>query len=109
MRPRRNRNPTRQPQPSQLTVLLDAVALRLVALGTVQVDPGPYLAAARVLVTTAQGCGWEASTTDLDLLERHLAMRRWTWCWLGTDLVLTLPLWVQPPVRFLAIQGGLFD
>jgi hypothetical protein len=85
MCPKRNRNRTIQPQHSQLIMLLDAAALRLVAVGTVRVDPAPYLAAARVLLTTAQGCGLEAATTDLGLLERHLGQRGWACRWEGAD------------------------
>ena len=106
---KRNRNRTIQPQPSQLALLLDAAALRLVAVGTLRVDPGSFLAAARVLLVTAQGCGWEAATTDEQLLERHLGERHWAWRWEGGGLVLELPGWVQPPPVQVAIRPGLFE
>lgn len=109
MRPKRNRNRTIQPQPSQLVQLLDGAALRLAVLGTLRVNSAPFLAAARVLLVTAQSCGWEAATTDEQLLERYLGEGHWTWRWEGPDLVLELPGWVQPPPVLVAIQPGLFE
>ena len=108
MRSRRSKRPP-FPQPSALQVLLEAAVPVLAAHGVQRCPSAPFLAAAGVLITTAQGCGWEAQTTAQELVERYLGQRPWTWRWEGADLVLELPGWTAPPMHLVAIQPGLFD
>ena len=37
-------------------------------MSSLRVDPAPYLATARVLLVTAQGCGWEATLAHIKAL-----------------------------------------
>ena len=90
-------------------MLIEAAAPVLAANGEHRSPSAPWIAAASVSIKVAQGCGWSLQDTPESYLEPMLAYRGWTWRWEGDDLVLTLPGWVQPPVRLVAVQLGLFD
>jgi len=81
----------------------------LAAKGVVRAPAAPWLAAARVLLTTRRSCGWDMEHTPVTILEPFFGHQGWTWTWEGDDLVLALPGWVKPEPVVVAIQVGLFD
>ena len=106
MRPHSKRRP--HPQPSALQVLIEAAAPVLAAHGEQRSPAPPWIAAAEVSIKIAQGCGWSLQDTPESYLGPMLAYRGWTWRLEGADLILTLPGWVEPPMRLVAVQPGLF-
>ena len=107
MRSRSKRPPV--PKPSALQAMLQATAPILAACGSYRSPAAPWIAAATLSMKVAQGCGWSLQDTPEAYLEPMLAHRSWTWAWVGEDLVLDLPGWVQPAPVIVAIQAGLFD
>ena len=92
-----------------LALLITGAAVTLAAKGTTRCPAGPWLAAARVLLVTRQSCGMDLATTEQELVEVRLRAVGWACRWVGPDLVVELPGWIQPAPVIVAIQPGLFD
>ena len=107
MRPHSKRRPF--PQPSALQGLIEAAAPVLAAQGVQRSSAVPWIEAARLSMAIASGGGWQLPATPQEFLEPMLAYKGWEWTWEGADLVLTLPGWVKPPVRLVAIQPRLIE
>ncbi len=106
---RRQHKAPKGPRQDAITVLMDQAAVDLAAHGVVRCPAAPWVAATRVLLVTRHSCGWDLDQTPTSLLEPMLLARGWAWRWEGSDLVLTLPGWVQPAPVLVPVQPGLFD
>jgi hypothetical protein len=106
---KRQRKVPKVPRRDALTVLLDKAKAALEAQGSLTGPAGPWIAAANVLLTTRHSCGWDMSTTHLEIIEPYFQRNGWVWRWVGEDLVIELPGWVKHAPNTIAIQPGLFD
>lgn len=104
---RRRTTPPRKTHRHALAVLADLAAAELAVRGAIRQPAGPWLEAGRVLVVTAQGCGWEMTTTPAERVERELAARGWGWRWEGEELVLEMVGWISAPSTSIPIQQKL--